>query len=282
MRNREDLYPVRQFCEDDMILEPADPDLTNAGVHARCHGTGLWTPLDSRQRSLDCRQKIPAEPGATSIEPFARLGQFGLSFCPNNERLAQRFASPRSTRSRTSAQGVPGSSPDRARAARRWISSAHAASASSSVSGSRLSISSAASSARSWLPSFRASSRSRRASLVTNRIVTRGRPANKRLELPGACTGCLAPAMVGARSASWGSSSRCSAMSMRPRTSMRGMMSTRPRSGSRTVPSSDSCRNGRGPMWSNGMVSIERSCRRIGSGLGRGSLCGRSRPWSRR
>lgn len=116
MRNREDLYPVRQFRKDYMILEPTDPDPTNAGVtHAQCRGTGLWTPLDSRQGSLDRGQKVPAEPGAMCIEPFARPGRFGLSFCPDNERLAQRFASPRSTRSRTSGQGVPGSSPDRAR-----------------------------------------------------------------------------------------------------------------------------------------------------------------------
>jgi len=203
MRNREDLYPIRQFCEDYTILEATDPDLTNAGVApAWCQRAGLWTPLDSRQRLLDRGQKIPAEPGAMRIEPLARLGQFGFSFSADNERLAQRFASLRSTRSRTSAQGVPGSSPDRARAARRVISSAHAASASSSVSGSRLSISSAARSARSWLPSLRASSRSCRAPLVTIEIVTRGWPANKRLKLPGACANCLIPTMARARSLS--------------------------------------------------------------------------------
>jgi hypothetical protein len=38
--------------------------------------------------------------------------------------------------------------------------------------------------------------------LVTIDIVTRGRPANKRLKLPGACANCLVPGMMGARSLS--------------------------------------------------------------------------------
>jgi hypothetical protein len=48
---------------------------------------------------------------------------------------------------------------------------------------------------------LRASSSSCRA-LVTSRIVTRGWPANKRLKLPGARTGRLGRASVGARSLS--------------------------------------------------------------------------------
>ena len=81
--------------------------------------------------------------------------------------------------SRTSGQGAPGSSPERARASRCSISAAQAASASSSGSPSRLARSSAASSARSEIPSLSASSSSLLPAFVMPQSVLRGAQAQQ-------------------------------------------------------------------------------------------------------
>ena len=188
MSDSEHLNPIRQFHVDDVMREapnqqPADVvirDTRRPRPKARIRG-------DQIQDRADRNEKLVAQPRPLLIVPTRGRLQLGVSLNADPERLTQRFVSPRLIRSRTSGQGLPGSSPDRARSARRSISRAQAASASSSTSASRLASSSAARSARSESSSLSASFKSFCAAVVTRPSLLRRGPSNNALELTGAC-----------------------------------------------------------------------------------------------
>jgi len=130
-------------------------------------------------------QKFVAQSRSSCIVPARRLGRFDLSFFADPKGAFQRAPRPRLIRSRTSGHGSPGSSPERARAARRSISTAQAASASSSGAPSKLARSSAANSARWSSSSSRALFKIFSVAFVTPRKLLCGGPSNKRLERTG-------------------------------------------------------------------------------------------------
>lgn len=186
MRNSENLSPILQLDVDDVIRKPRDAYTANLGIcDARYRRTDVGPRSDAVDHRVDRAKKVAAETGSAALIPARCLGHFGLRVRADSKATCQRVLRSRSSRLRTSGHELPGSLPDRARAARRSISSAHAASASSSAAASRLAISSDASSARSPRSSFRASASSFDAFFVTPRKLARGWPPNKPLERAG-------------------------------------------------------------------------------------------------
>ncbi len=180
MRNREDLQPVRQFDVDDVVREPANENPTDILVRnsgrSRSDARVLFDP---GYRCINSREKLSAEFEPMPLIPTRGFRRLGVCLLADPKRQLQRLPSPSLIRRRTSGHGFPGSSPERARAARRSISAAHAASASPSRAPSKLASNSAASSARSGRPSFRASSSSFSPTFLTETRLSRGAPSNK-------------------------------------------------------------------------------------------------------
>jgi len=193
MRDRQYLCPVWQFDVHDVVGESSDEDTSDVRVGHSGHGRShAWSGFDPRDHASNRMQEVEAETSLLRVVPTRRLGHIGLRPSTNPDPTFQRRLRSPSRRSRTSGHGLPGSSPDRARAARSSISAAQAASASSSASASRLASNSEASSARSATSSFSASSRSLLVALVTGASVARTWSPNKALERTG-CAGRSAP-----------------------------------------------------------------------------------------
>ena len=129
---------------------------------------GRGGELDAPERAIDHVQEAAPESEALRFVLRGCGPHFGLGISADPQRTLQRLRRSRSMRSRTSDQGSPGSSPERAWAARFAISAAHAAATPSSAPASRLAVSSAASLARPAGSSFNARSRSLVAALVTS------------------------------------------------------------------------------------------------------------------
>ena len=149
-----------------------------------------------------CRKEVSSEPRPTFLIPSDRFPELLIGFRGGAERPDHRLRISRSTRRSTSSQGTSFTRPASMSSMRRATSAAQAASTSSSGSPSRLAISFAATSARSRVSSVKASAKIFSAALVTDCMISRPSPPNKRLKLPGACTKCLIPNMVRARSLS--------------------------------------------------------------------------------
>lgn len=185
MRDCEHLNPIWQIDVDDLIGEAPGEEAADIDVGDSSHGRPrLRSSLDPRNDSPDRSEEIRAKAWALLLVPTSGLCHLGLRFDADSNAF-QLFLRSRSTRSRTSGQGFPGSAPDRARAARSPISVAHAASTSSSASASRLAISSDASSARSAASSLRASWRSLPVAFVMNQSVARLSSPNKAMQPAG-------------------------------------------------------------------------------------------------
>lgn len=190
MGDRQHLNPVRQLNVDHGVREPANEQLSNVWIRdAWDRSAVLWRYLDTSESSVEKSEEVEPESWPLLIVPISGMGNLGPCLSTDTEGTVQRFLRPCSSRWRTSGQGSPTSSPDRARAARSLISVAHSASASSSTSPSRLAISSAAISARSADPSLSASSRNLLAALVTGTRLARPESPNKPLERTGAMSG---------------------------------------------------------------------------------------------
>jgi len=115
--------------------------------------------------------------------PAGGLYHLGVSLLADPNGKRQRLLNASLAASRASVQGLPASSPERARAARLSISAAHAASTSASGSPSRLASNSAASSARSESSSWSASSSTFWPILLISSKLPRNSPSNKALWL---------------------------------------------------------------------------------------------------
>ncbi len=187
MCDGDNLSPVGQLDIYDVIGEPADENASDVCVrHAGDTRSGVWSCLDPCDYTADRTQEFNAETGLPGVVPARGLGHVGLRPGADTDGSVQRRSRSRSKSSRTSGHGLPGSSPDRARAARSSISTAQATSASSSASPSRLASSPEASSARCLALSFNASSRSLVVAFVTGMSLARLSSPNKALERPGA------------------------------------------------------------------------------------------------
>jgi len=186
MRDCEDLSAIRQVDVDDMVGKAPheDPPDISAG-DARHRRSRARCSLDPVDDSPDRSEKVESKTGPFLVVPTRRRGHLGLRLGTDPDTALQLLLRLRFSRSRTSGQGLPGSSPDRARAARSSISVTHALSASGSASASRLAISSDASSARSAGPSFKASWRSLLVAFVTERSLARPSSPNKALQRTG-------------------------------------------------------------------------------------------------
>ena len=180
VRDRENLHPLQELDVDNVVGESANEDPTDVFVvNARRPRPDPRVLFDPGHRSINRCEKLPAESDPMLLVPAHGFRHFGVRLLADPKRQLQRLLSPFRIRSRTSGHGLPGSSPERARAARRSISAAHAASASSSGAPSKLASNSATSSARSGRPSFRASSSSLSPTLLTETRLPRGAPSNK-------------------------------------------------------------------------------------------------------
>lgn len=169
MRDRKDLDPVGQLDVDDVKRKAPKRHTPDVAVRdSRDRGSRSGGELDAPERAIDHVEEVAPESEALRIVPRGGGPHFGLGISADPQRTLQRLRRSRSMRPRTSDQGSPGSSPERARAARSAISAAHAASTPSSAPASRLAINSAASSARPAGSSFNACSRSLVAALVTS------------------------------------------------------------------------------------------------------------------
>ena len=180
MRDSQYLSPISQLDVHHVIRKPRNAYAPDREIRdARHRRTNVVRISDATHCRVDGTQEIGAKTGSAALIPARCFGDLGLSVRADSKATCQRLFRSRSRRFRTSGHGRPGSSPDRALTARRSISSAHAASASSSAAASRLAISSDASSARSPGSSFRASLRSFEAAFVTTGNVAREWSPNK-------------------------------------------------------------------------------------------------------
>lgn len=169
MRDGKDLNPVGQLDVGDVKRKAPNRHTTDVAVRdSRDQRSRSGGELDATERALDHVQEVAPEAVALRFVPRGCGPEFGLRISADPQRTLQRLRRSRSMRPRSSDQGSPGSSPERARTARSAISAAHAASTPSSAPASRLAISSAASSARPAGSSFNACSRSLVAALVTS------------------------------------------------------------------------------------------------------------------
>lgn len=149
-----------------------------------------------------CSKEVRSETRPTFLIPSDRFPELVIGFRGGAERPAHRLRISRSTRRSTSSQGTSFTRPASMSSMRRATSAAQAASTSSSGSPSRLAISFAATSARSRVSSVKASAKIFSAALLTDHMIGRPSPPNKRLKLRGACAKCLIPTVLGARSLS--------------------------------------------------------------------------------
>ena len=195
---------ARAYVVDELVGESPDHQPPFASSRSWDDRADFGMLRDQLPGFAYCRKKVSSKTRPTFLIPSNRLPELVIGFRGGAERPAHRLRISRSTRRSTSSQGTSFTRPASMSSIRRATSAAHAASTSSSGSPSRLAISFAATSARSRVSRVKASAKIFSAALVTGHIVGRPSPPNKRLKLPGACTKCLIPAVLGARSLSAG------------------------------------------------------------------------------
>lgn len=169
------LRPLGVAMVEMVLVEPRPPGHSRLGNALRCTTRASTTSAAPAAASPVKRTfsaaPTPGRPSRCSSYHLNAAASSTLAFAADRQRSLQRLRRPRAMCPRTSDQDSPGSSPERARAARSSASAAHAASTPSSVPASRLAINSAASSALPAGSSFSASSRSLAATLVTRKTV---------------------------------------------------------------------------------------------------------------
>lgn len=137
-RDCQDLNPIREPDVHDR--EAPDEAAADIGGGDSRHATPrLGSSLDPRNDPCDRSEEVRAKAGALLVVESSGRRPLGLRLDADSDRPFQPFSRSRRRRARTSGQALPGSSPDRARTADSSI--AHAASASSSTSASRATIS---------------------------------------------------------------------------------------------------------------------------------------------
>jgi hypothetical protein len=187
VRDGQHLNSIRQLDVDDIVGEALHDHAADILARkARRSRTETGIRLDPFEGLVECGQKFVSESRAPRVVPVGSFGRFDLSFFADAKEPFQRGARPRLIRSRISGHGRPASSPERARAARRSISTAQAASASLSGAPSKLARSSTANSARWSSSSSRALRKISSVAFVTPGSVLCGGPSNKRSERTGA------------------------------------------------------------------------------------------------
>ena len=180
-------------------------DLVREGPHQHPPGrsTGANRRADlrafcnQRHRGGDSVEELGSKSASTLLVPVNRFGELFRGGLDTAELTRHRPRISLSMRRFTSSQGSSRAVPDSIAATRRWISVAHAASASGSAGPSRLASISAASSARASTSSRRASARTASAALVMAVILPCVSPPNKRVNLTVRSVTC--PAMAAGR-----------------------------------------------------------------------------------
>ena len=152
---------------------------------------------NQRHRGGDSVEELGSKSASTLLVPVNRFGELFRGGLDTAELTRHRPRMSLSMRRFTSSQGSSRAVPDSIAATRRWISVAHAASASGSAGPSRLASISAASSARASTSSRRASARTASAALVMAVILPRVSPPNKRVNLTVRSVTC--PVMAAGR-----------------------------------------------------------------------------------
>ena len=180
-------------------------DLVREGPHQHPPGrsTGANSRADlrafcnQRHRGGDSVEELDSKSASTLLVPVNRFGELFRGRLDTAELTRHRPRMSLSMRRFTSSQGSSRAVPDSIAATRRWISVAHAASASGSAGPSRLASISAASSARASTSSRRASARTASAALVMAVILPCVSPPNKRVNLTVRSVTC--PVMAAGR-----------------------------------------------------------------------------------
>ena len=138
----------------ELIREPSQRNATNGRIvlDAGHQRFGAWLTNGRIQRAPNRVRELCPQPRTASVVPIDRLEQLDVGRRVESDRLGHPADSRCSAFDRTVSQSIASSAPDRTRATRRRISSAHSSRSSASVAssaGRRLASNSATTSARS-------------------------------------------------------------------------------------------------------------------------------------